>query len=81
MKTTDANTKLLDSYVGLLKNLSIDNKLDLISKLSESIKSTSKKKETSFYQAFGAWDEDESADELIKKIKDSRNFNRNIEVF
>jgi hypothetical protein len=81
MKATDANTKLLNSYVGLLQNLSTDNKLELISKLSQSIKSTSKKKKSSFYQAYGAWDQDETADELVQKIRGSRNFNRNIEKF
>ncbi len=39
MNTADINTKLIDSYVGLLKNLSISNKLDLISRLTQSLKS------------------------------------------
>lgn len=34
-----------------------------------------------FYKAFGAWDEEESASELINTIKGSRTSNRNIEAF
>lgn len=36
---------------------------------------------TDFYNAFGGWDENESAEELIKTIKGSRTFNRTIEEF
>jgi hypothetical protein len=81
MKTVDINTKLIDSYVGLLKNLSISNKLDLISKLTQSLKSDMAKGKSIFYKAYGAWDSNESADELISSIRSTRTFNRNIEEF
>jgi len=81
MKTASANTKLVDGYIGLLDNLSTNNKLDLISKLSESIKIPPEENTSRFYQAFGEWDKHESADELVKNIHNSRNFNRNREEF
>lgn len=39
MKTIDINKLLTDTYLQLLKNLSPGNKLDLIAKLTQSIKS------------------------------------------
>lgn len=79
METTDINSKLIENYFALLKNLSSNNKLDLIAKLSESIKSDITNKKTSFDKAYGAWDNNESAEELIATIKESRTFRRNTE--
>jgi hypothetical protein len=39
------------------------------------------KGKSNFYKAYGAWDSNESADELISSIRSSRTFNRNIEEF
>ncbi|EHQ29382.1 hypothetical protein [Mucilaginibacter paludis] len=79
MQTLDFNTKLIDGYMELLRNLSSDNKLDLITKLSESLKSTSHEDEPSLKNLFGAYQSDQSAEELIAEIRQSRLFNRNIE--
>jgi hypothetical protein len=79
MKAVDLNARLIDSYLGLLKNLSPASKLDLISKLTQSIKSDIEDKKNVFEKAFGAWDSRENADELVKSIRNSRAFNRNIE--
>ncbi|CAN5264251.1 hypothetical protein BH23BAC3_BH23BAC3_11540 [soil metagenome] len=81
MNTADINTKLIDSYLSLLKNMSAQNKLDLISKLTKTVKTDIEKEKTDFYKAFGGWDENESAEELIDIIKGSRIFNRTIEEF
>ncbi len=72
MNTADINTKLIDSYISLLKNLSSQNKLDLISKLSNTVKPNTEQGKNNFYKAFGGWDENESAEELINSIKGSR---------
>lgn len=81
MNKADINTKLIDSYLSLLKNMSAQNKLDLISKLTKSVKTDVEQKKTKFYNSFGGWDEAESAEELIDSIKGSRKFNRTIEEF
>jgi hypothetical protein len=81
MKTVNLNTSLIEGYLKLLENLSSDNKLDLISKLTLSMKNETTRKRKRFYKAFGAWESDEKADELIKKMRQSRNFNRIIEKF
>lgn len=81
MNTADINTKLIDSYISLLKNMSAQNKLDLISKLSNTVKTDLEQEKTDFYKAFGGWDKNESAEDLIETIKGSRAFNRTIEEF
>lgn len=79
MKTADFNNRLIDGYLELLKNLDPSSKLDLISKLTISIKSDLKDKKNAFEKSFGAWDNSESAEKITKEIRDSRSFYRKIE--
>jgi hypothetical protein len=79
MKPVDINTTLIEGYLRLLDNLSPGNKLDLISKLTQSVKTDITQKKKHFYEAFGAWESRQSADEIIQDIRTSRNFNRQIE--
>lgn len=76
MKTVDINTNLIDSYFSVLKNLSSDNKLELIARLSKSMKSPKRVKAGSVQSLYGAFQSDRSADELIDEIKKARSFNR-----
>jgi hypothetical protein len=79
MKAVDVNNTIIDGYIRLLDNLSPSNKLDLISKLTLSVKSDIVEKKKSFYKAFGAWDSKQTAEQIIKEIRNSRTFNRQIE--
>jgi len=79
MKTTDVDTSLINGYLGLLKNLSPKNKLDLIEKLSKSLKLDLRRSKKSLRRAFGAFESDRTADQLIKEIRESRTFTRQIE--
>jgi hypothetical protein len=85
MKAANLKFNLIDSYLGLLENLSPDNKLELISKLSDSLKSskkqTEKNSDKSLDDICGAFIFDKSSDELISDLKSSRNFNRKIKEF
>jgi hypothetical protein len=81
MKTIDINTTLIEGYLRMLDNLSTSNKLDLISKLTLSVKTGITDRRKSFYKAFGSWESKQSADEIIKGIRESRTFNRQIELF
>lgn len=64
----------------LVKNQSTDVKLDLISKISNSLKSIEKSKtENSWKELFGAWESTESAEEIIEDLRSSRKTDRNIE--
>ena len=85
MKAANLKFNLIDSYLGLLENLSPDNKLELISKLSDSLKSskkqTEKNSDKSLDDLCGAFIFDKSSDDLISDLKSSRNFNRKIKEF
>ncbi len=80
MITEDMNDKLTDGYVELLKHLSPNSKLELISKLAQSIKQDVQDSNLDFQKAFGAWDEKDDAEALVERIRSSRIFNRNIEA-
>jgi len=79
MKTTDVQTNLINGYFKLLRNLSPASKLDLIEKLTKSLRLDLTSKRKSLKQTFGAFQSDQSANELIREIRESRNFTRNIE--
>ncbi len=85
MKAANLKFNLLDNYLGLLENLSPDNKLELISKLSDSLKNeikpTRDNSEKSLTDLCGAFIFDKSSGDLISDLKNSRNFNRKIKRF
>ncbi len=60
MNSADINTKLIDSYMSLLKNMSPQNKLDLISRLTKTVKRDLNQEKDDFYKDFGGWDKNES---------------------
>ena len=79
MIAPEINTTIIDAYVGLLNNLSPSNKLDLISKLTDSVKTDLLPKKSSFKKAFGAFESAKSAEEIIDEIRNSRVLNRQME--
>jgi len=76
MKIIDINTTLIEGYMRLLENISPSNKLDLISKLTLSVKTDLYYRKNTFFKAFGAWESKETADEIINDIRNSRSLNR-----
>ncbi len=81
MKSLEINTSIVSCYIGLLSNLSTDNKLELISQLSSLVKTDLKNKQSLFKQSFGALETEETAEEMIKEIRASRISTRKIEQF
>lgn len=75
-----ADQKILNNYLGLLERLNPAMKLTLIDQLTDSAKSDIPSK-SKISSAFGAWRSDESAEELIEFIRNSRSTNRQIEEF
>ena len=71
MKSEDTDTTIIDGYLQLLDNLSPNSKLDLISRLSASVKSDLTDKKTRFQNAFGAFESENSAEEIIEEIRRS----------
>ncbi|MEO7120008.1 MAG: hypothetical protein ABIY62_02870 [Ginsengibacter sp.] len=79
MVSSTQHVSLADYYFDLLKNLNSNSKLDLISKLSESLKENENVAEASLQSLFGAYQSEETADEIIAVLRNSRVFNHNIE--
>jgi hypothetical protein len=79
MISSKEHISLADYYFVFLKNLNPDSKLDLISKLSQSLKENEIIPQTSLQSLFGAYKSDETADEIIAMLRTSRKFDRNIE--
>ena len=79
MKTVDINTSLIDNYFGLLKNLSPEVKLDLIERLSRTLRIDFVSDKKVLEKSFGNWVSDKSADDIINDLRNERNFNRQIE--
>lgn len=79
MGSTDINTTLVDGYLKLLQNLSPSSKLDLISKLTLTLKVDITKRKRNFFKAFGAWHSQQSAEYIANEIRKSRTFSRKVE--
>ena len=79
MTTIDKN--ILESYSNLFEGLSSFNKLELIERLSRSLKSETKSKEKNFFKSFGSFGSEKSPEEITKEIKANRMFkNKDIKL-
>lgn len=65
---------IIDSYSKLFDGLNHFAKVELIEKLTKSLKKDKKTKEAIFFKSFGAFEDDKSAFEMIHEIKNSRKF-------
>ena len=72
MTFTDKN--IIENYLKLFESLNSMSKLELIEKLSKSLKAESKSKESDFYKSFGAFSTEKTSDEINTEIKSSRKF-------
>ena len=81
MEATKTSTTLLDSYAGLLNRLSPNDKLELIARLTASVKSDLAAEKSSFKESFGAFESEQSAEEIIDDIRNSRVATRQLESF
>lgn len=73
--------KQIERYLPELTKLSHDARLELIARLSESLKGGQvepSEESSSFDKFYGAWDSEETAEELIQSIRDARTPNREI---
>ena len=60
---------IAENIFRMVKDLSADVKLELISKITDSLKETTKEvKDDSWKKLFGAWQSEESAEEIIEEI-------------
>lgn len=76
MEASDFKFNLVDSYLGLLRSLSSENRLELISRLSNSLKGSTKPTGKSISDLYGAFISKKSADEILSDLRASRNLSR-----
>jgi len=79
MATTEINNSLIDGYMQLLSGLTEKGKKMLIQRLQASVKTN--KKTNAFFESYGAWVGDESAEEVIETIKAALTENHLPEAF
>ncbi len=72
MTYTEKN--IIENYFGLFESLNSMSKLELIEKLTKSLKTENKNKENNFYKSFGAFSTEKTSDEINSEIKASRIF-------
>lgn len=75
----EARNLIADNYFGMIKNLSPDVKLELISRISDSLREPSSQENDSWKKLFGAYDSKQTAEEIIDDLEKSRFTNRQIE--
>lgn len=68
--------RIVETYSGLFEGLSSSSKIELIESLSKSLKKDKVTKDTLFYNTFGAFSSDKSAEEIVKDIKSTRYFRK-----
>ncbi len=65
MNTASQNINIADYYFEFLKNLNPNSKLDLIAKLSQSLKNDDNTSGASLQSLFGAYKSEKAGDEMI----------------
>jgi hypothetical protein len=71
MTTSPRDNSIADYYFDFLKNLDQESKPDLIAKLTRSLNEEKQKPDVSLQSLFGAYQSDETADEIIAAIRAS----------
>ena len=72
MAPSSQHSSLAEYYFGFLKDLNANSKLDLIAKLSQSLKEDEATPDVPLQALFGVYKSDETADEIIATLRASR---------
>ncbi len=78
--TYTLSNSILDKYFGYLKNLDTNAKKNLILKLTQSLEGKSSG-DIDLNSLFGAWEDEQSSDEIIATIRKARVNNTTLESF
>lgn len=76
MEAKEINDKLVEAYLKLLNSLNIENKLELISRLTHAMQKERADK-SDLEAQYGAWKDETTAEQLISELRDDRVFNQN----
>lgn len=77
MSSTDKH--IIETYSMLFDGLSSLTKIELIERLTKSLKREKNSKKDTFFKSFGAFGSEKPAEEIVEEIKSSRKF-RNKEI-
>ena len=69
-----ADKHIIETYSMLFDGLSSLSKIELIEKLTKSLKKEQTTKKDTFFESFGAFSEEKTAEEIILDLKSSRKF-------
>jgi hypothetical protein len=78
-KMSYADKHIVETYSILFDGLSSLSKIELIEKLTKSLKKEKMAKKDTFFESFGAFSDEKTAEEIISDLKSSRKF-RNQEI-
>lgn len=73
---TFTDKHIVETYLGLFSGLNSTSKIELINRLTKSLKNEQKAKDNSFYKSFGAFSSKQSAENIIADLKSSRAFRK-----
>jgi len=73
---TYINRHIIETYTDLFEGLSSDTKIELIGKLSKSLKSNKRKRELDFFKAFGGFASEKSPKVIASEIRKARKFRK-----
>lgn len=74
MESGDYEFNIIDSYGRLIRTLSREDKLRLISRLSNSLKECEENSGRSINELYGAFVSEKSAEEILRDLTASKNF-------
>jgi hypothetical protein len=75
------NINIADNFMGMINTMSKEVRLDLIARIADSLKkSTKPDKDDSWKELFCAFESEQTADEIIADLRASRYTNRQIEA-
>ncbi|HAH56505.1 MAG TPA: hypothetical protein DCM02_14785 [Flavobacterium sp.] len=74
-----ADKHIVETYSMLFDGLNSLSKIELIEKLTKSLKREKRIERDTFFESFGAFSDEKSAEEIILNLKSSRKF-RNQEI-
>ena len=77
MSYTERN--IIETYSAMFNGLSPLSKIELIESLTKSLKKDKIEKADTFYQSFGAFSTEKTAEEIVAEIKSNRKF-KNSEI-
>jgi len=73
---TVVDRSLVKAYVDMLEGLSAERKIELIERLSETLKKDAKAKEKRFFKSFGAFGSAKPAKEIVSEMRAVRKFRK-----